>query len=70
MTAVRVIQIKEDRSGDFPTAFLRMAERVSNVHCSDHHTAASLMTVFRNKAGISGCCESLLDRVERALAEE
>jgi hypothetical protein len=69
MTAVRVINIKQDPADDFGAAFLRLAERVSSVVCFDHHTSASLMTVFRNKAGISGCCDGLLDRVERALEE-
>ncbi len=67
MTVVRVIQIREDASGDFSMAFLRMAERVSAVFCEEHFTSATLMTVFREKAGISGCCNHLLDRVESAL---
>ena len=69
MTAVRVVNIKEDAAGDFGSAFLRLAERVSSIVCDEHHSGASLMTVFRSKAGISGCCEGLLDRVERALDE-
>lgn len=69
MTVVRVIHIKEDAAGDFGSSFLRMAERVSSVFCEQHFTSATLMTVFRAKAGISGCCDELLDRVERALEE-
>lgn len=67
MTVVRVIKIKEDGSGDFANAFLGLAARVSEIFCDDHHVCATLMTVFRDKAGISGCCNKLLDRVEKAL---
>jgi hypothetical protein len=67
MTVVRVIQIREDAAGDFGSAFLRLAERVSGIFCDEHFTSATLMTVFRSKAGISGCCDALLDRVEREL---
>ena len=67
MTVVRVIQIREDGASDFGSAFLRLAERVSGVFCEEHFTSATLMTVFRSKAGISGCCNNLLDRVENEL---
>ena len=70
MTVVRVIQIREDGAGDFGSAFLRLAERVSNVFCEEHFTSATLMTVFRAKAGISGCCNNLLDRVEKELDDK
>lgn len=69
MTAVRVINIREDSDGDFSASFLRLADRITSVYCADHHTYATLMTVFRNRAGISGCCDGLLDAVERALEE-
>ena len=67
MTVVRVIQVREDGGGEIGSAFLRLAERVSSVFCEEHLTSATLMTVFRSKAGISGCCNRLLDRVEKEL---
>lgn len=67
MTVVRVIHIRPDTSADFAAAFLRLAELISSIHCDEHKTGATLMTVFRDKAGISGCCDDLLDRVERAV---
>jgi hypothetical protein len=70
MTVVRVIQIREDAAAGDGSTFLRMAERVSGIFCDEHFTSATLMTVFRSKAGISGCCNHLLDRVERELCKE
>lgn len=67
MTVVRVVHIHEEASGDFPAAFLRLAEVISSIYCDMHHGPATLMTVFRDKAGISGCCDALLDRVAKAL---
>ncbi len=68
MTAVRVIYIPEDESGDFATAFLRLAARVADFQCSKHGEHAALITVFRSRAGISACCDPILDRVEKQLS--
>jgi len=67
MTAVRVIYIPEDESGDFATAFVRLAARVADFQCSEHGEHAALITVFRSRAGISACCDRVLDRVEKQL---
>jgi hypothetical protein len=68
MNVVRVIAIREDEGGDFATAFVRLAAQVSDFQCAEHHENAALITVYRSRAGISGCCEANLDRVEKALA--
>ena len=70
MNVVRVIYIQEDEGGDFAAAFVRLAARVSDFKCLEHGEAAALITVFRNRAGISGCCEANLDRVEEALGDK
>ena len=67
MTAVRVISIPEDESGDFATAFVRLAARIADFQCTEHGEHASLITVFRSRAGISACCDPILDRVEKQL---
>jgi hypothetical protein len=65
MSAVRVICIPEDENGDFATAFVRLAARIADFQCSEHGEHASLITVFRSRAGISACCDPVLDRVEK-----
>ncbi len=70
MNVVRVIRIREDEGGDFATAFVRLAARVSDFQCPEHGEAAALITVFRSRAGISGCCEANLDRVQEALGDK
>lgn len=70
MTATRVIRIREDSAGDFAEAFLRLAEEISSIVCDEHALPATLMTVFREKAGVSGCCENLLDKVQQAVEQE
>jgi len=67
---VRVIYIREDDGGDFATAFVRLATLVSDFKCPEHGEPAALITVFRSRAGISGCCEANLNRVEEALGEK
>jgi hypothetical protein len=70
MNVVRVISIREDEGGDYATAFVRLAGRVSDFQCPEHGEHAALITVFRSRAGISGCCEVNLDRVENALTDK
>ena len=70
MSVVRVIHIREDEGGDFASAFVRLAARVSDFHCPEHGEAAALITVFRSRAGISGCCDPNLNRVEEALGDK
>ena len=70
MSVVRVIHIREDEGGDFASAFVRLAARVSDFHCPEHGEAAALITVFRSRAGISGCCDANLNRVEEALGDK
>jgi hypothetical protein len=70
VNVVRVIYIREDEGGDFATAFVRLASRVSDFHCPEHGEAAALITVYRSRAGISGCCQANLDRVQEALGDK
>jgi hypothetical protein len=70
VNVVRVIYIREDDSGDFATAFVRLASLVAEFKCPEHREPAALITVFRSRAGISGCCEANLIRVEEALGDK
>ena len=51
MTAVRVIYIPEDESGDFGTAFVRLAARVADFQCSEHGEHAALINELNIKHG-------------------
>jgi hypothetical protein len=66
---VRVVRIREDQGADFASSFARLAAFVSSFRCGEHGEDAALITAFRSRAGIWGCCQALLDRVEHALQE-
>jgi len=70
VNVVRVIYIQEDEGGDFASAFVRLAARVSDFRCPEHGEEAALITVYRSRAGISGCCDANLNRVEEALGDK
>jgi hypothetical protein len=67
MPVGRVVRIPPSERTDFVWRFLELASRVASFHCHEHGEPAALGTVVGNRAGISGCCDALLDRVEKEL---
>lgn len=67
MPVGRVVKIPASERTDFVWRFLELASRVASFQCDDHGEPAALGTIVGNRAGIIGCCEALLDRVQKDL---
>jgi hypothetical protein len=52
-------------SGSDPTRLGEIADDIAQVACPDHDESASVDTVMDGVVGVHGCCEKLLDAVER-----